>query len=50
MNVEDIMIPKNNQEFQRILKELGLDNKQSRLTKHDFTRIYGYMQEVYCLG
>ena len=34
--------------FQIILKELGLENKQ--LTEQDFSRIYSYMQETYCLG
>ena len=35
-------------EFQIVLKELGLENKQ--LTEQDFSRIYGYMQETFWLG
>jgi hypothetical protein len=36
-----------NKEFQIVLKELGLDGKQ--LTAQDLARVYGYMQEAYCL-
>lgn len=41
-------VQENDKEFQNVLKELGLENKQ--LTEQDFSRIYGYMQEIYCLG
>lgn len=40
-------LQENDKEFQIVLKELGLENKQ--LTEQDFSRIYGYMQEAYCL-
>lgn len=41
-------VPEGDKEFQKVLKELGLDNKQ--LTTQDLSHIYGYMQEMYCLG
>ena len=46
--VKQKIVKDKDKEFQIILKELGLENKQ--LTEQDFSRIYGYMQETYCLG
>jgi len=40
-------VQESDKEFQIVLKELGLENKQ--LTGQDLTRVYGYMQEAYCL-
>jgi hypothetical protein len=46
--VNSKIVQEDDKEFQIVLKELGLENKQ--LTEQDLTRVYGYMQEIYCLG
>lgn len=45
--VNQKIVHEDDKEFQKVLKELGLENKQ--LTEQDLTRVYGYMQETYCL-